>query len=360
MVVFTSEAKEKIISIFSRCYDDCMGSASFSHAADDIDRMSYQVAMIMGAERRVTLSQPTKAGTLLQSPKPGLPTLKALDASMVSCWETGHSRQVEWGGFRPECCSKGYARLFPSAEALDVDWEAPPDADMAADMWKWSARPFSDYDGPLALSEYIQDLIRSKPSDIEKIYELPSPEIDVLLWQYEHLRQFVLEFNLLLVALAGECTVETCPKMTASNEWQYLCAAHRKPQDCAAIDYIRHTIEGSTALLTNRIGLVSVLLCKLWAGAKVLALEPAPPNFRYLLWNLRINHVTDCVWPLNIAAGASPTPIRHFFYSPTYPTWSQHCMEGCQDDDDSWRGGFTDWQIRFSSPILTLGDVLWT
>ncbi|CAK9103747.1 unnamed protein product [Durusdinium trenchii] len=108
------------------------------------------------------------------------------------------------------------------------------------------------------------------------------------------------------------------------------------------------------------IGLVSVLLCKLWAGAKVLALEPAPPNFRYLLWNLRINHVTDCVWPLNIAAGASPTPIRHFFYSPTYPTWSQHCMEGCQDDDDSWRGGFTDWQIRFSSPILTLGDVLWT
>lgn len=119
-------------------------------------------------------------------------------------------------------------------------------------MWKWSARPFSDYDGPLALSEYIQDLIRSKPSDIEKIYELPSPEIDVLLWQYEHLRQFVLEFNLLLVALAGECTVETCPKMTASNEWQYLCAAHRKPQDCAAIDYIRHTIEGSTALLTNR------------------------------------------------------------------------------------------------------------
>ena len=32
---------------------------------------------------------------------------------------------------REECCSKGYARLFPSAEALDVDWEAPPDADMA-------------------------------------------------------------------------------------------------------------------------------------------------------------------------------------------------------------------------------------
>lgn len=27
------------------------------------------------------------------------------------------------------------------------------------------------------------------------------------------------------------------------------------------------------------------------AGAKVLALEPAPPNFRYLLWNLRVRRV---------------------------------------------------------------------
>ena len=24
---------------------------------------------------------------------------------------------------------------------------------------------------------------------------------------------------------------------------------------------------------------------------------------------------------------------------PRYPTWSQHCQEDCQDDDDSWRGG---------------------
>jgi len=122
----------------------------------------------------------------------------------------------------------------------------------AASLWKWPPRhPSNPGAGPLAIPEYIQDLIRQDSSDIERIYELPSAEVDPLVWQYEHLRQFVIEFNLLLVALGDECIPETCPKMTASNEWQYLCAAHRKPQDCAAIDYMMHTIDGSTALLAN-------------------------------------------------------------------------------------------------------------
>eukprot|EP00811_Abedinium_folium_P008487 NODE_17843_length_923_cov_4.203518.p1 GENE.NODE_17843_length_923_cov_4.203518~~NODE_17843_length_923_cov_4.203518.p1 ORF type:complete len:265 (+),score=79.67 NODE_17843_length_923_cov_4.203518:55-795(+) len=121
----------------------------------------------------------------------------------------------------------------------------------AARMWKWMARPLAENDSALAIPEYIQDLIREDSSEIEKIYELPSADTNELVWQYEHLRQFVMEFNMLLVALADECTPESCPKMTASNEWQYLCAAHRKPQDCTAIDYMTHTIDGSTALLTN-------------------------------------------------------------------------------------------------------------
>lgn len=119
-------------------------------------------------------------------------------------------------------------------------------------MWKWSPRSSPTNDSPLAIPEYIQDLIRKDSSDIERIYELPTQLCpDPLVWQYEHLRQFVIEFNILLVALEGECTPASCPKMTASNEWQYLCAAHRKPQDCAAIDYMTHTIDGSTALLVN-------------------------------------------------------------------------------------------------------------
>merc|ERR1712196_152446 len=120
----------------------------------------------------------------------------------------------------------------------------------ASGTWRWRARAFSEYEGSLAIQEYIQDLLREDASDLEKIYRLPS-DTDSLVWQYEHLRQFMIEFNLLVVALSDECTPETCPKMTASNECQYLCAAHRKPQDCPAIDYMVHTIDGSTALLTT-------------------------------------------------------------------------------------------------------------
>ncbi|CAK0840524.1 unnamed protein product, partial [Prorocentrum cordatum] len=116
---------------------------------------------------------------------------------------------------------------------------------------RWSPRPPSESHGPLAIPEYIQDLLRRDPSDAERLYELPSEDVDPLLWQYEHLRQFVIEFNALVVALGDDCTPETCPKMMASNKWQYRCAAHSEPQDCAAIDYMLHTIDGSTALLTN-------------------------------------------------------------------------------------------------------------
>ncbi|CAE7199507.1 Mob4 [Symbiodinium sp. CCMP2592] len=136
-------------------------------------------------------------------------------------------------------------------------------------MWSWRARPFETYHGPLALAEYIQDLLREDPSDLDRIYELPSPDTDALVWQYEHLRQFVIEFNLLLVALTGTCTPETCPKMTASNDWQYLCAAHRKPQECAAIDYMTHTIDGSTALLT--------VACPFSSRSQETAMLPVPP-----------------------------------------------------------------------------------
>ncbi|CAK9103889.1 unnamed protein product [Durusdinium trenchii] len=259
-----------------------------------------------------------------------LAPVQALDASMVSCWETGHSREAccdkpsscfDSIYTRKECCSKGYARLFPSAEALDVDWE---------DASRWASAPSAGVAHPSFSSS-------------QRAWEGSISNASI------RISQKILGHHLEFVAFKrsgpalGKVLEELSEDLYRLQHVELL-----DDQAPVAVD------------IGASIGLVSVLLCKLWAGAKVLALEPAPPNFRYLLWNLRINHVTDCVWPLNIAAGASPTPIRHFFYSPTYPTWSQHCMEGCQDDDDSWRGGFTDWQIRFSSPILTLGDVLWT
>lgn len=112
------------------------------------------------------------------------------------------------------------------------------------------------------------------------------------------------------------------------------------------------------------VGMVAVLLAKLWPGARVVAVEPAPANFRYLLWNIRANGVMSQVWPLNIAIGAAPSLSQTFFYSPTYPTWSQVCGEDClnnhgeEGDEESWRGGWTDWQVRFEVEAVTLAELL--
>lgn len=84
--------------------------------------------------------------------------------------------------------------------------------------------------GPFAVQEYIQELIRNDPKDIKKIIE-PPKEVDISVWKYEHLRQFILELNLLVVQLQGICTKQTCPKMKATDDWLYLCAAHKDPQE---------------------------------------------------------------------------------------------------------------------------------
>ena len=67
-------------------------------------------------------------------------------------------------------------------------------------------------------------------------------------WIYEPLRQFVLELNNLLLALEGECTLETCP-MSSKDESIFPCNAHRKTRACCAIEYITHTIDASTTVL---------------------------------------------------------------------------------------------------------------
>jgi hypothetical protein len=65
------------------------------------------------------------------------------------------------------------------------------------------------------------------PSNVKKIIT-PPPEVDVNVWQYEHLRQFILELNLLVTQLKGVCTAQSCPKMKATEAWLYLCAVHKK------------------------------------------------------------------------------------------------------------------------------------
>ena len=64
------------------------------------------------------------------------------------------------------------------------------------------------------------------------------------------------------------------------------------------------------------LGLVSISLAKQWPSARILALEPAPATFRYLLWNLKENHVASQAQHVHDRAmldhdGFSRDMIRH-------------------------------------------------
>ncbi|XP_032967352.1 MOB-like protein phocein [Rhinolophus ferrumequinum] len=101
-----------------------------------------------------------------------------------------------------------------------------------------------------AMQIYIQQNIRADCSNIDKILEPPEGQ-DEGVWKYEHLRQFCLELNGLAVKLQSECHPDTCTQMTATEQWIFLCAAHKTPKECPAIDYTRHTLDGAACLLNS-------------------------------------------------------------------------------------------------------------
>ena len=125
-----------------------------------------------------------------------------------------------------------------------------------------SSQSSTSYTGPFKVSEYIQDKIRKDPSDIPGVCEIPSMlNVDENVWQYEHIRQFLLELNLLVVHLSGACTSESCSEMKANGDWLYKCASHDVPQEvsfplphpqCSAIDYMIHTLEHSTRIVNDQ------------------------------------------------------------------------------------------------------------
>mmetsp|Transcript_48874 Transcript_48874/g.114762 ORF Transcript_48874/g.114762 Transcript_48874/m.114762 type:complete len:210 (+) Transcript_48874:2-631(+) len=103
---------------------------------------------------------------------------------------------------------------------------------------------------PLGLQEVVQVQLRLGRTDYDAMYRCPEGA-DEAAWQLEHMRQFSLELNQLTVALDEVCSKLTCPVMKATDEWLFLCAAHKKPQECSAIDYIIHTLDGTAALLNS-------------------------------------------------------------------------------------------------------------
>lgn len=120
--------------------------------------------------------------------------------------------------------------------------------------WKKKRNPcqetFDAFEGQLGVQQWIQFLSNTRPENVRELLKKPAA-VDESAWIYEHLRQVVLQLNLLVCKLANICDVETCPQMIATEDWTYLCAAHPEPKECCAIDYITHTLDGSSVLLTS-------------------------------------------------------------------------------------------------------------
>lgn len=118
------------------------------------------------------------------------------------------------------------------------------------EFYNWPEQPFEDMDSPLAVQQYIQQVIRRDPSNIDEILKLPEGQ-DLGAWKIEHLRLFCMQLNGLAVKLQDCCQPKTCNQMTATEQWIFLCAAHKQPNECPAIDYTRHTLDGASSLLNS-------------------------------------------------------------------------------------------------------------
>lgn len=64
----------------------------------------------------------------------------------------------------------------------------------ASQLWAWKVTDPDQSEGAFAAQEYIQDLIRQNPSDLNKLLTVPSNQ-DSSVWVLEHIRSFVALFR---------------------------------------------------------------------------------------------------------------------------------------------------------------------
>ncbi|KPV72455.1 uncharacterized protein RHOBADRAFT_55920 [Rhodotorula graminis WP1] len=131
-------------------------------------------------------------------------------------------------------------------------------------------RPFADFDdSPFAVQEYLAELVRRDAHDVDELVRVPVAEgddegepggegarelIDEHVFCLEHVRRLTLDQHVWLAALERVCTPATCPSMTTTPSWLFVCAAHATPPSppCSAMSYMLHTSEGAQALLTSQ------------------------------------------------------------------------------------------------------------
>lgn len=120
----------------------------------------------------------------------------------------------------------------------------------AGEWFSWEDQTLADMDRTLCTQQFLQQQIRKNPHDIDAILTLPEGQ-DAAIWEYEHVRQLCMQLNDFLVVLMEECTPTSCKQMIATDQWSFLCAAHKQPKACSAVDYSRHTLDSSAALLNS-------------------------------------------------------------------------------------------------------------
>ncbi|XP_023220089.1 MOB-like protein phocein [Centruroides sculpturatus] len=114
----------------------------------------------------------------------------------------------------------------------------------AENFCHWPEESFEEMDSTLAVQQVfiISELLLL---DINILYT------NLVVKIFISYRQFCMELNGLAVKLQNECNPETCTQMTATEQWIFLCAAHKTPKECPAIDYTRHTLDGAACLLNS-------------------------------------------------------------------------------------------------------------
>jgi hypothetical protein len=110
---------------------------------------------------------------------------------------------------------------------------------------------YEDWDYPPSKTApiiYIKHEIQKDPLDIIQI--TTNPNFDERDWKLAQIKQCCIELNDLCCMMLDECSVKSCPEMKA-GEWLYLCAAHSETNSCPAIDYILHTLESASNILST-------------------------------------------------------------------------------------------------------------
>jgi len=120
----------------------------------------------------------------------------------------------------------------------------------AKEWCAWPDQNIEEMESTLAVQQLIQQSIKSDALAVERILQAPDQQ-DEGVWKYEHLRQFCMELNVITVQLQQDCSPLTCSQMTATEQWIFLCAAHKNPKECSAVDYTRHTLDGASCLLNS-------------------------------------------------------------------------------------------------------------